>query len=86
MFSLILVSCLGVFYRRTFLGLYFFYEASLVPIIFVLVKCGRYPDRMARGVSMFSYTSLFSFPLIVYVVWSVYVIGSFSFVLPDPVW
>lgn len=84
MFVFVILACLGVFYSDNLLSLYMFYEFSLVPILYILVKCGVYPDRLSRGVVIFLYTAFFSFPLIVFVVWSVRICGSFSFGFSEP--
>ena len=43
--------------------LYLFFELSLIPIIFIILKWGHYPDRLVRSRMMLVYTALFSFPL-----------------------
>lgn len=61
---LIYVPCLFVFSSSNLLILYLFYELSLVPIVYIIVKWGSYPERSLSALMLLLYTSLFSFPLI----------------------
>ena len=50
--------CFQVFSTSHLFVLYFFYEASLVPILYIIVKWGSYPERSLRAVMMLAYTLL----------------------------
>ena len=60
---LLFLSCFAVFSSSSFLLLYVFYESSLLPIIYIILKWGVYPDRDSRALSMLLFTSIFTFPL-----------------------
>lgn len=68
MFFFLLLSCYLVFRSSDILTLYLAYEFSLVPILFVIVKGGNYPDRSLSAIYIFVYTAFFSFPFMVYVI------------------
>lgn len=67
-FFFLFLSCYLVFCSSDMLTLYLAYEFSLVPILFIIVKDGNYPDRSLRAMYIFVYTAFFSFPFIVYVI------------------
>ena len=46
------------------LVLYISYEFSLLPIVYIIVTWGSYPDRSLRALILLIYTGLFSLPLI----------------------
>lgn len=56
-----------VFSTDNFLVLYVSYEASLIPIIFTILKWGPYPDRQQSALIMLFFTSFFTFPIAVLV-------------------
>ena len=64
--SILLISSI-VFSTSNFFVLYLFYEFSLLPIIYIIIKWGSYPDRFASSVMILVYTTVVSFPLIVLV-------------------
>ena len=64
MFFLLLLFCFFVFSFSNGFLLYVSYEASLLPIIYIIVKWGSYPERSLRALMLLLYTSVFSFPLI----------------------
>ena len=81
MFIILFLACYGVFSSSDILSLYFCYELSLIPILYIIVCGGVYPDRSLRASYIFIYTSIFSFPFIVYVLYSLSELGTVSFLL-----
>lgn len=80
-FLIMLFFCFGVFTTSNMFLLYFFYECSLLPILYVILKWGSYPERSVRSFMLLVYTSIFTFPFIL-VIFSFYLHnGSFRFVL-----
>ena len=63
-FYSIFVPCFFVFSSSNMLVLYFFYEMSLVPILYIILKWGSYPERSLRAFMLLVYTRSFSLPLI----------------------
>ena len=61
---LILLVCYEVFHLDNLFLLYFFYEASLLPIVLIIVKWGSYPERSLRAVLMLIYTLVFGAPFV----------------------
>lgn len=59
-----LVCCLGVFTQSNLLLLYFFYEASLLPIIYIILKWGVYPERSLSAILLLIYTVFFTLPFL----------------------
>ena len=68
---IILVVCLGMFNTDNIFYLYFFYEASLIPILYIIKKWGSYPERSIRSIILLTYTSFFTFPFL-YVLFRIY--------------
>lgn len=61
-----LIGCsLFVFCTSNLFVLYIFFEFSLIPILYIIIKWGYYPDRFASSRIILVYTALFSFPLII---------------------
>ena len=60
--------CFIVFNTCHLFLLYFFYEASLVPILFIIVKWGSYPERSTRVLMIISYTLLFGVPMFIIII------------------
>lgn len=56
------LCCYVVFTTNNVLILYIFYESSLIPIVFIIVKFGSYPDRSLGAFMMLAYTVLLSLP------------------------
>lgn len=80
-FLTMLCFCFGVFTTSNLFLLYFFYECSLLPILYVILKWGSYPERSVRSFILLVYTSVFTFPFIL-VIFSFYLHnGSFRFIL-----
>lgn len=70
-YSIILLFCIGVFTTNNLFMLYFYYECSLLPILYIIIKWGSYPERSLRAVILLIYTSIFTFPFIM-VMFSIY--------------
>lgn len=77
-FSFILVFCLGVFTSSRIFFVYFFYESSLLPILYIIVKWGSYPERSLRAMILLIYTSVFTFPFIIVIFYQIKLNISFS--------
>ena len=58
------IFCFYVFTVDRVFYLYLFYEASLLPILYIIVKWGSYPERSLRGLILLLYTSVFTFPFL----------------------
>ena len=65
-FLLITLFSLIVFIRSNIFHIYLFYEASLLPIIYIIIKWGSYPERSLRALILLIYTALFRFPFIIF--------------------
>ena len=61
--------------------MYISYEASLIPILYIIIKWGSYPERSLRAIMLLIYTSLFTFPFMYILFYWFYSFGSFSFLL-----
>lgn len=68
------LCCILVFSRDRMFVLYLFYEASLLPILYIIVKWGVYPERSLRRIILLLYTSVFTFPFL-YVMFNHYLIN-----------
>lgn len=79
---LIFLPCFFVFCSNNLLLLYFFYELSLIPIIYIIIKWGSYPERSLSALMLLLYTSLFSLPLIGGLLSLFYITSSFLFLIP----
>jgi len=62
--NLILVTLMLTFRVRNFLGLYIFFEASLIPTLLVIVGWGYQTERLQAGVYFLFYTITSSLPLL----------------------
>ncbi len=67
LFTLFFV-CFQVFNTCHLFSLYFFYEASLVPILYIIIKWGSYPERSLRAMIIISYTLLFGAPMFIIII------------------
>lgn len=74
-FISILVICLLAFLINNMFLFYLFYEASLIPILYIIIKWGSYPERSIRSIILLLYTSIFTFPF-VYILFTFYNINS----------
>lgn len=79
MFFLLLLCCYTVFAACDLFSLYLAYEFSLIPILYILVVGGSYPDRSLSAIYILVFTAVFSFPFMSYVLYSLLDIGSLSF-------
>jgi NADH:ubiquinone oxidoreductase subunit 4 (subunit M) len=61
--------------------MYLSYEGSLLPILYIIVKWGSYPERSLRALILLVYTSLFTFPFMYILFYYFYTSGSFIFSL-----
>lgn len=77
-----LLFCFGVFSTNNLFYLYFFYECSLLPILYIIIKWGSYPERSLSAIMLLVYTSIFTFPFII-VIFSYYSLRG-SFLLFSP--
>lgn len=77
-YSLLLISCSIVFCSSRAIVLYFFYEVALLPILFIIIKWGVYPDRLIRSLILVLYTAFFTFPLLWCLISLFYLSHSFS--------
>ena len=80
-FYLIVVACLLVFCCDSLFVLYLCYEASLLPIVYIIVKWGSYPERSLSALILILYTSIFSFPLLFFLFHLFECAGSMHFAL-----
>lgn len=78
-FILMFLFCYMVFRTSNLFLLYFSYEASLLPILYIIIKWGSYPERSLRAMILLVYTSIFTFPFIA-VMFEFY-LTNFSFTL-----
>lgn len=71
-FILITVFSIGFFISSNLFYLYFFYECSLVPILYIIIVWGSYPDRSIRSLMLLLYTAVFRFPFmfVIFYYWS----------------
>jgi len=54
--------CIQVFSTTHLFLLYLNYEASLLPILFIIIKWGSYPELSSRALIILTYTLFFSIP------------------------
>ena len=80
----LMFACLVVFGSSDLFSLYVSYELSLIPILYIVVYNGTYPDRAVRASIIFIYTAIFSFPFMLYVIYSIVSLGTASFCLVVP--
>jgi len=64
---ILFISATIVFCRNNILYIYIAYEAALLPIIYIIISYGIYPDRRIRAITILLFTSLFTFPLVIYI-------------------
>nr|AQM37715.1 NADH dehydrogenase subunit 4 [Brachionus calyciflorus] len=81
-FFSMLIFCFGVFTTQNMFLLYFFYECSLLPILYIIIKWGSYPERSLSAMMLLIYTSIFTFPFIAVMFIFYSLNGSFSLSLP----
>lgn len=73
-FIFMLVVCCYMFVVDNMFIFYLLYEDSLVPILFVIMKWGSYPERSVRSIILLVYTSVFTLPF-VYVLFVIFTRG-----------
>jgi len=61
--------CFQVFTTSHLFCLYFYYEASLIPILYIIIKWGSYPERSLRAIIMLTYTLFFGAPVIILIMY-----------------
>lgn len=62
------VALLITFRVRNFLSFYFFFEASLIPTLFIIIGWGYQPERIQAGVYFLFYTLFASLPLLIIII------------------
>lgn len=78
---MIFAICFLAFIVNNMFIFYLFYEASLIPILYIIIKWGSYPERSVRSIILLVYTSIFTFPF-VYSLFTLYSLNnSFQFYL-----
>nr|AEQ93880.1 NADH dehydrogenase subunit 4 [Rhopalocaulis grandidieri] len=55
---------------------YIFFEASLIPTLFLIVSWGSQPERLQAGVYMVCYMIFASFPLLFFILWQLEINGT----------
>lgn len=75
----ILLVCSFVFFTDSIFLLYFFYECSLIPILYIIIKWGSYPERSMRAIILLLYTAVFTFPFLFFIFYFFLVNGSIDF-------
>ena len=76
---LILLFCYFMFSTTSLFFMYLAYEGSLLPILYIIVKWGSYPERSLSAIILLIYTSFFTFPFIYILFFWFYSFGSFNF-------
>jgi len=77
-FISLFIFCLQVFTTSNLFYLYFFYESSLLPILFIIIKWGSYPDRSLRSFIIIAYTLFFGVPFILLILYLFNNLNSFN--------
>lgn len=67
-FIILLFFCFQVFNTRHLFSLYFFYESSLIPIFYIIIKWGSYPERSVSAIIIISYTLIFGVPVFIVII------------------
>nr|YP_010139285.1 NADH dehydrogenase subunit 4 [Kaylathalia klovstadi]QQK54739.1 NADH dehydrogenase subunit 4 [Kaylathalia klovstadi] len=82
---LFLILCI-TFFVSNYLLFYFFFEASLIPTLMIIVGWGYQPERLQAGIYFLFYTLSVSLPLLLLIVWTGRAQSSFSFWSVGAVW
>ena len=82
-FLALFIFCYTVFTTSHLFLLYFYYEASLVPILFIIVKWGSYPERSISAIMMLSYTLIFGAPVFVLIIYFNILLGTWYIPIID---
>lgn len=56
-----------MFFVSNIFVVYFFYECSLLPILYIIIKWGSYPERSLSSLMLLAYTAVCSFPFLVFI-------------------
>jgi len=64
LFKLILISLGATFLSSSVFSFYFFFEASLIPIFFIILGWGYQPERLIASLYLFFFTLTSSLPLL----------------------
>lgn len=56
-----------MFFASNIFVVYFFYECSLIPILYIIIKWGSYPERSLSSLILLVYTAICSFPFLVFI-------------------
>lgn len=68
-FSRINIFLIGFFSLRNILGIYFIFEASLIPIFLLILGWGYQPERLLARTYLIIYTVFGSLPLLLFLCW-----------------
>lgn len=74
-----LILLLLCFIVKRLLGFYFYFEAVLIPIFLMVLGWGYQPERLRAAFYIFFYTLTASLPLLVRIVWIMFITRSLSF-------
>nr|WLK25959.1 NADH dehydrogenase subunit 4 [Raeta sp.] len=58
------------FFFSGWIGLYFLFEASLIPTLWLILKWGYQPERTSAGMYMILYAGGASLPLFLFIIWA----------------
>ena len=73
--------CYQVFTTSHLFQLYFYYEASLIPILYIIIKWGSYPERSLRALIILTYTLFFGAPVMILIIYINSCIGSWYYLV-----
>lgn len=76
---LITLFCFFMFSTNSMFYMYLSYEGSLIPILYIIIKWGSYPERSLRAIMLLVYTSVFTFPFIYVLFYLFSSTGSYMF-------
>lgn len=74
-----MLSCFLVFTTSNMFIFYLFYEISLLPIVYIIIKWGSYPERSLRALIFFVYTSFFTFPFLFFLLNLISMLNTYHF-------
>lgn len=77
----ITLVCVVSFSSRNMFVIYLIYEASLIPILYIIIKWGSYPERSLSSIMLIIYTSVFTFPFVYFLFKLLSLNNSLSFFL-----
>jgi len=79
--SFLLLILVLSFSSLNLISFYFFFEASLIPTLLIIIGWGYQPERLQAGIYFLFYTLLASLPLLVCLVYISWVLGSLDYFL-----